>query len=118
MTITEIIEKAQVITPTNIDDTILVSWIDELEAKFYREVLLEEDDIPSYEAQADWDKTPTMVWPYSMCYVYYVAAMIAFTQQEYDIYNNQMLMFNSKYTDAKNYYIKKYTNTVELTNLW
>lgn len=118
MTIAEIIEKAQVLTPTNLEETMMVDWINELEKEFCREVTMEEDDIPSYSPQTDTDKTPLMVAPYDMCYVYYLAAMIAYAQQEYDIYNNHMIMFNQKYNKAKVYYIKQYTNTVKLTNLW
>ncbi len=117
MTITEIIEKAKDKVPTILNDKVLMEYINELEHKFYMDVLKQEEDIPIY---TEYDDTPSINPPYNKCYYLYVAAMIAFDQQEYDIYNNIMIMFNNEWESCKEYYIRNSNrfSGIKFTNLW
>lgn len=38
----------------------------------------------------------------------YVQAQIDFALQEFDTYNNTMVMFNSAFREAKGYYVRTY----------
>lgn len=77
-------------------------WLSKLDGRVAREVL--NIDPPAYELPRDADTELLVEHPYDSIYALWLMAMIHFHNQEYDSYNNVVLMFQEQYDAFKEWH--------------
>ena len=95
----EAITKANELRPNALPDEQKADWLMELDGK-----LAEMMQTAPPERRWPEDQLLLMPFPYDNIYTLYVAAMIDYYQQETDLYENDMTMFNQALTEAKAWY--------------
>ena len=95
MPLLDSIKAAKEIRPTTCDDQMLARWVNDIDAKI-AEVMGKEPSDNTFPG----DRELLMPSPYEDIYVFYLSAMIDWYNQEIDIYQNDMMMFNQAYAEA------------------
>ena len=102
-TINEVIERVDKIKPNVYDESQKAEWIYRLDGKISKEILKEEPP-KHYVYPEDADNELLAPHPYDDMYVFFLEAMIDYSNGEYDRYNNAMEMYYSAfYSYAKLY---------------
>ena len=100
MKASEIIEKAKELRPNPYSDAMLIDFINELNMQAQEEIhaikaadmiIITTDNLDTQEL--------VIPMPYGeACYLYYLLAKVAYFEQEFDLYNNDVEQFNENYT--------------------
>jgi hypothetical protein len=106
MTPNKVIEIVDGLKPNVYDEETKLRWISELDG-IVKTLVIQDDSFTPYNFPDDMDKELLIPAPFDNCYSLYVEAMIDFNNKEIGNYNNSMLMFDSRFTDYKKYYIRK-----------
>lgn len=107
MKISEVLARVKEVKPNPFSDDTLLNWLNDIEAKVQTEVLgRKPEGVDIYTLPEDLDTELTLPKPYDECYMLYVQAQIDFALQEFDTYNNTMLMYNTAFKEAKSYYVR------------
>lgn len=115
MTVSEAIEKVKERKPNAYSDKLLVEWLNDCEAQVQRELMgVPAEGIKQYDEVEDLEQDLLLPRPYDAAYVTYIIAMIEFNQQEYNAYNNSIVMFNTQYDAAQKYYNSTFKHTMGL----
>lgn len=107
MTATVLFERLRQLkpVPAEIDDTILLDWLNQLEGQILHEIfLLALSEITPYEA------TPTEAlaapYPYDGIYLLWMEAQVDFANGEYERYTNTMQRYNVAWNDLARHIAK------------
>ena len=106
-TMNTVIEKMDRLKPNVFTDLDKYAWINTLEGLVAREVL--DEDTPTYQFPEDGDTELLIPSPFEDLYELWVGSMIDFYNREYDEYNNTALMFQTRYEQYKEWYIRRNT---------
>ena len=105
MTINEVITAVDNIKPHSFAPETLTMWINEIEGMVQTDVMLiAHQDIITYSYPENKDTALLVKPPHSKIYVYYLASMIDFANNDYDKYTNTMDIFNKFYSDYMRWY--------------
>ena len=107
MTATVLFERLRKLkpVPAEIDDTILLDWLNQVEGQILHEIfLLALSEITPYEA------TPTEAlaapYPYDGIYLLWMEAQVDFANGEYERYTNTMQRYNTAWNDLARHIAK------------
>lgn len=107
MTATVLFERLRQLKPipAEIDDTILLDWLNQVEGQILHEIfLLALSEITPYSA------TPTEAlaapYPYDGIYLLWMEAQVDFTNGEYERYTNTMQRYNTSWNDLARHIAK------------
>ena len=105
MTIRNVIDSVNGIKPHAFNDNTLTMWINEAEGMVQTDVMLINTlDVIKYTYDENADTDLLVKPPYDKIYVYYVAAMIDFANNEYQKYQNTLQLFNKFFSDYTRWY--------------
>ena len=109
MTATILFERLRKLKPipAEIDDTILLDWLNQVEGQILHEIfLLALSEITPYSA------TPTEAlaapYPYDGIYLLWMEAQVDFANGEYNKYQNTMQVFNSFFSEFMRWFALNY----------
>lgn len=107
MTATVLFERLRKLkpVPAEIDDTILLDWLNQVEGQILHEIfLLDLSEITPYAT------TPTEAlaapYPYDGIYMLWIAAQVDFANGEYERYTNTMQRYNTAWNDLARHIAK------------
>ena len=105
MTIRNVIDSVNGIKPHAFNDDTLTMWINEAEGMVQTDVMLINTlDVIKYTYDENADTDLLVKPPYDKIYVYYLAAMIDFANNEYQKYQNTLQLFNKFFSDYTRWY--------------
>ena len=104
MTINQVIEQVNRLSPGALEDRDLAGWLLELDGKLFRELHMPEDTKRPLQWPKDQDVPLTAPPPYDGIYTLYVQLKMDFFRQDYEQYNNTATAYN----DAVNEFRKVY----------
>lgn len=108
--IDEVIIRVDEIRPNAFDDLFKANIILEIDGKIAREIM---DTVPNVtEYPTDGNDSLMVSYPYDRLYDFYLLANIAYAQGDFDIYANDMKMFNSSF----DCFIKQYNRNNDIRN--
>ncbi len=112
MTIKEVITTADSLRPNSISNEIKTNWLKGFEQRLYNEIYSHYTD---YEGESDMSKYDeetelSLPSPYDDMYHHHLAAMIDYSNAEYDRYNNDIDMLGALYEDFERYYNNTHTS--------
>ena len=99
-TLKEILDFVNATKTNQLDDYIKTKWVNRIERRIQHElqgVALDSPDLAEYDWDVDQDTVLRIPSPYDEIYTYYLYAMIDFTYEEFELYQNDLSMFNSIY---------------------
>ena len=96
MTLIEVIQRANVLRPNALPDEQKAAWVFELEGKV-AEVMGTDVPVNTFPE----DAKLLMCAPYDNIYELYLAAMIDYYNQDGALYENDMVMFNAAFDEAR-----------------
>ena len=98
--------------PNQFNENVLVHWLSTLDGTIYEEIIKWHDTHVTkpepYDLEVDWDKDLLAPDPYSVLYIYYLAAQIDYWNNDMRRYANSMAMFNTAYMDFSSWYNRNY----------
>lgn len=109
MTISEALNRANAVKPNTYSDVDKIRWLSALDGFIKTEI------IDTHEGGEDvvfngYDENTSLATellvpaPHDHIYVHWLEAQIDYANDEYDRYENTMDMYNTAYTNFKNYY--------------
>ena len=109
MKIDEAIQQVDVLKPNAYSVRQKIAWLSRLEAMVKRLVIDEYvggEDIPfeEFKEDVDYKKELYMPAPFDAAYLYWLEAQIHYTNEDIDMYNGAMMLFNSVFSEFKAYY--------------
>ncbi|MEG1564414.1 MAG: hypothetical protein RR365_11925 [Bacteroides sp.] len=105
MTLAMATMEADEILPNAYTEEQKAGWISELDGKICAEVLKTPNAAPiAYRPEDGADRVLLVPFPYDNIYCLYLCAMIDYYNQEWESYENAMLMFRSAYGE----YVRAY----------
>ena len=111
MTISEAIQKADELRPNPISAETKTGWLNELNAQVSE--YLGVDMPPALSTNSGTQLL--MPYPYDSIYTYYLCAMIDNAQEEFPLFNNDMMLYNSAIHEALAWWRRHHKN--EHTNV-
>lgn len=113
MTVNEAIAQADALKPGNqIGYEVKEAWLKKLEEQITREI------VNTHEGGAVTDGSLAASGAYEDLYIYYLCAQADRTHEEFAKYNNDMIMFNSRYDEfAKEYHRRHMPKQVRITGV-
>lgn len=111
MTVQEAITQCDLMKPNQYEDGLKIKWLGEVEGMVYDMAVNRKcPDISFHEFDSETDYERKLIAPdrYASLYVYYLMAMIDFSNAETERYNNDMVMFNTAFTEFSNYWYSTY----------
>lgn len=96
MTIKDAIHKADELRPNPISTDTKVDWLNELNAQLSE--MMDVDMPPALNANSAVELL--MPRPYDSIYTYYLCAMIDNAQEEFNLFNNDMMLYNASMREA------------------
>lgn len=105
MTPREAITKSQLMFQHNRNDDECILYVSQLDGRVKREVLFEEFTELTVEEADTYELS--MPAPYDMAYVYYIAAMCAFANGEYERYQNIKTMADGILEEYRVWYLHR-----------
>ena len=109
MTLGQVIRMVDGMKPNAVPDELKTQWISEVEGMVQTQVMLVlPSQIVEYQWPADQDKELLVGAPHSKIYWSYLAAMIDFANQEFDLYANSMQMFNAHWSEFQRWFLRMY----------
>lgn len=120
MKVAEAIEKIKGTKPNPFGDDVLVEDLNQLEKQVQVDVMRRATaDIVTYSWATDSDTEMLIPGAFESCYLFYLAAMIDYRQQEIISYQQNMLMFNTLWDEYKKWYKRSEEGTtLRVKNYW
>ena len=109
-TMNSVIEYVDGVKPNVYDEEAKYKWMATLDGKISLEVMQMEEPV-TYSLPRDADTELLVPAPYDDVYALYVQAMIDFYNQEYDHYNNAVLVFTERLDAFKAWWIRTHETT-------
>ena len=108
MTIREAIEKTDAWMHNTYSTADKIGWLSKLDGMVMRQIIsTHEGSVPKfdgYDEDTDREAELLVPEPYSEIYPRWLEAQINYANQEYSMYNNAILMFNTEYEAYQSYY--------------
>lgn len=104
-TMNEVIAKVDRLKPNAYGDEDKYDWISRLEGMISIQVM--DTDAPEYSLPDDADMPLLVSHPFDDIYELYVSSMIDYHNREYNNYNNTALMFQERFDQFKDWYLRK-----------
>lgn len=113
MTIQDVISTVDTLKPNAIDEGQKLSWLNDVEAMIYREIVLPRqgsEQVVYEEINLDCDFNNILIAPepYSKLYAEYVMSKIDFANREWVSYNNISDTFNQSYAEYSAWYARQH----------
>lgn len=110
MTIGKVIRLADALKPNAVDTELKYQFISEVEGLVQTEVMmLSSEDIVTYEPERDSEDTELLVKPpHDKLYIAYLAAMLDYSNGEYNKYANTIEQFNAYYREYHRWYFSRF----------
>lgn len=105
MTIRTILERVNEQFPHNYNETSLLAWINDLERDI-AEVFTHYEDTEDYTFTDHTDIDEEVQIDRPDVYVPWIISQICLANEEYDRYNNHAAIFQAKYQDFKEHYLR------------
>lgn len=110
MTVEKIMDSIKELKPSSFGAEFIMKTIEELDRKIFEEFLKERIENPeNYDNRYPFEnEKEELLLPeiYANVYISYVMAQMDFFQGDYDRYNNEMLMYNTKLIEYYNWYTR------------
>lgn len=114
MTISEALAKFKTLHPSGIEEKVLVDFLSELDGRVAEEILESADaagmGLP-YDPDSDRNKTLLVPFPHDSIYITWLQAKTDYHNNEYDRFNNDMILFNTEWTSYANTYLRRHGTT-------
>lgn len=95
-TLSELLARADAVSPSAFDETAKTAWLNEVEGTVQTEILgVAPDDCVHYSYPADADTELLVHRPHDRLYLYYLAAMIDYANHESARYADSMALYNA-----------------------
>lgn len=107
MTVQAAINEANATIPHNLDNSLLITWINRVERTASVEIEGMECDEINDVTENDLEETLRIPDPYSVIYVLYLQCMISIALGEFDRYANIYGIFNSSWSDYAKWRLRK-----------
>lgn len=109
MTISEALNRANAVKPNTYVDVDKIRWLSTLDGFIKSEIIDtheggEDVVFNGYDENTDLSTELLVPAPHDHIYVHWLEAQIDYANDEYDRYENTMDMYNTAYTNFKNYY--------------
>lgn len=114
MNIQEALDLADQLKPNMMARQVKIAFLQELDQKIYKEILLkheheeEQEVLPEYDTDTDGGTELLVPDPYGMVYVYWLTQKIDLLNQETDKYNNDRAMFENAYNEMHDWWNRTY----------
>ena len=105
MTVQQIADRVKTQFPHSYDDDMVLTWVNDLE-RVIAEVFTHYVDTASYEFTEHTKMSDTVQLARPEIYVPWVISQICLANEEYNRYNNHIAVFDGKYNDWKDEYIR------------
>ena len=109
MTISEAISRANAVKPNTYSDADKIRWLSTLDGFIKSDIIDtheggEDVVFNGYDENTSLETELLVLAPHDHIYVHWLEAQIDYANDEYDRYENTMDMYNTAYTNYKNYY--------------
>ena len=124
MTIQQALDQADSLKPNMMDRNMKIVFLQEIEQKIYREILLkhehaeEQEVLPEYDADSDAATVLLVPDPYSVVYVYWLLTKIDLQNLEMDKYNNDRALFENAYGEMSDWWNRTYMPVQRHRQIW
>lgn len=112
MTIQDVITNVDNTKPNMFDEGIKLVWLNEVDNKVYQIMKkrkgAEELIKPDINAECDYDMQLLLPDEFSCIYTYYLYAMIDFSNNETQRYNNSMIMYDNALDEFEKYWYREH----------
>lgn len=114
MTINEAITMADKMKANMMDRAVKVRFLNEIEGKIHREILMkhahatEEETPPHYDNNTDQGTVLLVPAPYDSIYVYWIMAQIDHINLEMDKYNNDRALFEDAWNNFSDFWTREH----------
>lgn len=114
MKICEAIAQINSLKPNTYSDKQKIYWLSQLEAMVKVQVIDTHeggDRIPfdGFTEDTDTQTQLFMPAPFDMAYIYWLEAQIHYANEDIDMYNSAIMMFNAAFREYKDHYTKTHT---------
>lgn len=114
MKICEAIAQINSLKPNTYSDKQKIYWLSQLEAMVKVQVIDTHeggDRIPfdGFTEDTDTQTQLFMPAPFDMAYIYWLEAQIHYANEDIDMYNSAIMMFNTAFREYKDHYTKTHT---------
>lgn len=108
MTVSEAIVKIDTLKPNEFTKEEKYRWLSLLDGNIKQQIIdthekADVSEFAEYSPEGE-DRTLLVPAPYDDIYIHWLEAQIDYYNGEYGKYNNSMAMYNTDYTEFKNYY--------------
>ena len=108
MKIGELFAEVNKIKPNALDNDTLLTFLNRVEAMVQTEALhIDPEQVQSYYLPNDIDTELILPIPHDQCYGLYLQAQIDLAQQEFETYQNSVVLFNGAWEEMLKHYIQK-----------
>lgn len=101
MKLSEVLAKAKLFKPNQYDDSVLTAWVSELDGQLHATLFATRQNAPVLSAPYNHIVDPDVIllvpFPHDNLYVLWIMAMVDYFNQEYDLYSNDMAIYNKAY---------------------
>lgn len=107
MTLSEAIERVDLLRPNTASRFEKIRWLNELDGKIAAEIIATHEggeDFDGYDENTDPDTELLAAFPYDDIYCKYLFAQIDLSRRETENYNNSVAIFNGAYEAFANWY--------------
>lgn len=109
MKVIEAIQQVDALNPNAYSVNQKIAWLSRLEAMVKRLVIDayeggEQIPFETLTYQTGMEKELFMPEPFDACYLHWLEAQIHYANEEADLYNGAMMLFNSMFSEFKAYY--------------
>lgn len=98
MRVRDALDRIKAGKPSECGDDVLLKWLSELDGMVWEDIVRGQCPPPClpYTAGADMDRQMLIPFPHDEVYITYLGAKIDYSNEEYERYNNAMMMYNAQ----------------------
>jgi hypothetical protein len=108
--------------PNTYSDSSRIRWLNDIEGRIMEELVKTHkgSEEVTYDGYTEADVQAELIAkpPYDNLYLYYLYAMIDFSNMETERYNNSMIMFNQAYQDFASWYNRTHMPLATPLRIW
>jgi len=124
MNIQEVLDLADQLKPNMMTRQVKIAFLQELDQKIYKEILLkhehteEEEVLPEYDTDTDGGTELLVPDPYGMVYVYWLNQKIDLLNQETEKYNNDRALYENAYNEMQDWWNRERMPLMRNRQIW
>jgi len=116
MTINKVIKDVDELKPNTIPQEIKAGWLISLEGRISLEILKQQEPV-KLEYPDDGDTELLVPFPYDDLYEIYLSALVDENARDFDGYNNNMIRYNQKLEEYRNYVMNSTPSPYRFRNI-